>query len=178
MRWWDDEKFKDGRIMDVGTPLEVYNNPSNMFVAGLIGSPAMNFFPGGVEIDGSGLFFANREMKLRIPDRFKAGYEGACGWNVCLGIRPQSIHDAMLAEWTPGMERVKTRVKLVEPLGNEVILLLSNGKETFRAVVDPHTGASSNTAMEVLFDMNKMYLFDVETETVIRQELPRPQEAS
>ena len=44
MRWWDDEKFKDGRIMDVGTPLEVYNNPSNMFVAGLIGSPAMNFF--------------------------------------------------------------------------------------------------------------------------------------
>ena len=160
--------MKDGRIMDVGTPLEVYNNPSNMFVAGFIGSPAMNFFPGHVERDESGLFFANPDMKLRIPDRFRARYEGACGREIVLGMRPQSIHDALLADPAPGMERVETRVQLVEPLGNEVILLLSTGRERFRAVVDPRTCACGNKAMEVLFDMNKMYLFHGETEEVIR----------
>jgi multiple sugar transport system ATP-binding protein len=160
--------MKDGRIMDQGRPLEVYERPANMFVAGFIGSPAMNFFRGHLEKDGGRLLFKNEAMSLIIPDDRSRGCERAAGKTVVLGIRPHHMQDAA---WSPEMRdraTVKAKVDLVEPVGNEVVLLLSLGGTQFRAAVDPRTEAKMHQEVEIRLDLTKIHLFDEETEEAIR----------
>jgi len=160
--------MKDGRIMDEGKPLEVYQNPRNMFVAGFIGSPAMNFFSGGLERDRDELVFRNEELDLTLPEECRKRCENAAGKKVMLGIRPHHMQDAALSPDLPGWTRLKARVELVEPMGNEVVLLLSIGGMQFRAVVDPHTEARAHHEMEIRVDLTKIHLFDEKTEEAIR----------
>jgi len=159
--------MKDGHIMDQGRPLEVYGSPQNMFVAGFIGSPAMNFFQGVLEEGICGLAFRNREMNLTLPEELGRKYQRYTGRKVVLGIRPHHMHDARLSQQLPGWEKMKAKVEVVEPLGNEVVLVLSVGEIQFRAVVDPHTEAKVHEVVELLIDLNKMHLFDEGTEEVI-----------
>ncbi|RJR53987.1 MAG: sn-glycerol-3-phosphate ABC transporter ATP-binding protein UgpC [Desulfobacteraceae bacterium] len=160
--------MKEGRIMDDGKPLEIYRNPANMFVAGFIGSPAMNFFRGVVERDHDRFFFRNEEMSLLLPDELRKQHEKAAGRRVVLGIRPHDMTDAELSSDSPGWSGMKGRVELVEPTGNEVVLLLSLGSTQFRAVVDPGTKAKVHQEIEIRFDPAKIHLFDDETEKAIR----------
>lgn len=160
--------MKDGRIMDEGRPLEVYENPGNMFVAGFIGSPAMNFFRGVVEHERDGLVFRNEALHLALPEECRKRYEKAAGGKVVLGIRPHHMQDAARSPVLPGWTVLKAKVELVEPVGNEAVLLLSVGGMQFRAVVDPHTEAKVHHEMEIRLDLTKMHLFEEETEEAIR----------
>ena len=104
------------------------------------------------------------DHKLAIPEHLKARYEKAMGRKLVFGIRPEDIHDSRLKEPFPDAERIPGTVKVVEPIGAHVILLCSIGSTTITAAVDPQTEAKLHAPIEFLFDMNKMHLFDRETE--------------
>ena len=156
--------MNQGRIMQIGSPLEVYNFPDNLFVAGFIGSPAMNFMDADLVRENGGLSVRINEHQLPLPDSLKNRFEKALGRQVVFGLRPEFIYDLNLKEPFPGAVRIAAEVKVVEPIGSQVILLSTFGSNTVTAAVDPQTDARPRTPIELLFDMNKMHLFDRETE--------------
>jgi multiple sugar transport system ATP-binding protein len=162
--------MKDGYIMQVGSPLEVYNFPDNEFVAGFIGSPAMNFFRAKlVQADG-GLTVDTGIFQVKVPKEYQNVYGSYKDKDVTFGIRPEDIADA-LQEGSPGqLEKLNAVVEGVEPLGAEIILEMMSGEQRFTARVDPQSKSRLNEQVDVYFDMRKMHLFDPETQQVI----PRP----
>jgi multiple sugar transport system ATP-binding protein len=159
--------MKDGYIMQVGSPLELYNFPDNEFVAGFIGSPAMNFFRAKlVQADG-GLAADTGTFQVRVPE----DYHDACGSykdkDVTLGIRPEDIADALPEEAKGLWEKFKAVVDGIEPLGAEIILEMVSGQQSFTARVDPDSKSRLGEEVEVYFNMRKIHLFDSKTQKVI-----------
>jgi len=158
---------KDGELQQLGTPQELYSHPGNLFVAGFIGSPSMNFFD-VILVEEDGLLYADGgAFRLKIPEdkaRTLAPYKGQ---EVILGIRPEDIHDPDFTP--PGITeaRIKAKVEVTEPMGNEVFLYLLTGKKTFIARVDPRTRARVGDEMEAVANMDNIHVFDRQTEKAI-----------
>ncbi|MGV3465092.1 MAG: ABC transporter ATP-binding protein [Heyndrickxia sp.] len=155
--------MKDGVIQQVGTPKEVYDNPVNMFVAGFIGSPAMNFFNGKLE-DGS--FALSSNVKVSIPDgKMKVLREkGYVGKNIVLGIRPEDIHDEpIFLDASPG-SKITATIDVSELTGAETMLYSQIEGQDFISRVDSRTEIRIGDKVELAFDMNKAHFFDTETE--------------
>jgi multiple sugar transport system ATP-binding protein len=155
--------MNDGVIMQTGTPLEVYNNPRNLFVAGFIGSPAMNFLDVRVMEQDASLFLVGETFKLAIPKSLGERFFKPKGQEAVLGIRPQDIYDKEVRGPFPGGEPLRATVEVVEPVGSEVILLTTCGSAQLTASVDPQTRAEPHVEMEFLVDMNQMHLFNRST---------------
>ena len=154
--------MRDGILQQIDTPENLHAHPANVFVAGFIGSPAMNFFP--AKVTGS----ADAPMAdagfFRMPlDRRGAG---VIGKDVLVGIRPEDIDAGSLAA-QDGHLPVDTRVEVVEFLGNEFQLHLSAGGQTFVARVDTRTQTQPGASLRVGFDKAKLHVFDKETEEAI-----------
>lgn len=159
--------MKDGHIMQVGSPLEVYNFPDNKFVAGFIGSPAMNFFPAKlVQIDG-GLAVDTGSFQVKVPKAYHDVYGSYKDRDVTFGIRPEDIADALPEDSKGQWEKFSATVEGIEPLGAEIILELVSGEQRFTARVDPESKSRRQAQAEVYFNMRKMHLFDTKTEQVI-----------
>jgi len=158
--------MKDGVIMQMGAPLEVYNNPKNIFVAGFIGSPAMNFLDVRVMEKNGSLFVQGENFKMAVPGSLRNRYLKVKDQEAILGIRPQHIFDKEIRGPFPGGELLRATIEVVEPVGSEVILLASCGSAQLIAIVDPQTLAKSHAEIEFLVDMNHMHLFDKCTEQV------------
>jgi multiple sugar transport system ATP-binding protein len=158
--------MKDGFIQQVGAPLEVYDFPQNEFVAGFIGSPPMNFFKAKI-VQDSGLYADTGSFKLKIPDKYTSAYKSYVGKDVTFGMRPEDILDEIPEERRGTWEKFNAVVEVIEPLGAEIILELSKGGHSFTARVDPHSKSRLNQEVTVYFDMEKMHLFDPETEKVV-----------
>ena len=158
--------MNQGIIMQIGTPLEVYNNPKNLFVAGFIGSPAMNFFDVRVTEQNGSLFLKGETFEIAIPKSLQDRYVKSKGHEAILGIRPQHIFDKQIKGRFPGGEPLRATIEVVEPVGSEVILLASCGSAQLMACVDPQTRAKPHDEMEFLVDMNRMHLFNKSTEEV------------
>jgi multiple sugar transport system ATP-binding protein len=153
-----------GAIMQIGDPMVVYENPGNLFVAGFIGSPAMNFFKIKL-IDKEGkLNVKGDNFERKVPDHLQKRFSAAKGRNLIFGIRPEHIYDQNLKGSFPGGEKLECIIEVVEPIGSEVILLAKCGSDQVTARVDPATQVTPQTAVELLWDMNRMHLFDEETE--------------
>jgi len=154
-----------GRIMQIGHPLEVYNHPKNQFVAGFIGSPAMNFFETHLIEENGSLYLQGEKFKLLIPKNLQRRYCDAKDQKVIWGIRPEHIYDydKEIKDSLQGGETMRATVELVEPVGSEVILLLSCGLDQFSACVDPKTKARMHDEIELTVDMNHMHLFNKST---------------
>jgi multiple sugar transport system ATP-binding protein len=154
--------MKDGILQQIDTPENLHAHPANMFVAGFIGSPAMNFFPAKVggtaeaPVADAGFF----QMPL---DRRGAG---VLGKEVVVGIRPEDIDAGQLAT-QDGHLPVDTRVEVVEFLGNEFQLHLSAGGQTFVARVDTRTQTQPGASLRVGFDKSKLHVFDAQTQEAI-----------
>ncbi len=162
--------MRAGHIMQVGTPLEVYNFPDNKFVAGFIGSPAMNFFSAKlVQVDGE-LIIDSGSFQVKVPQQYYDTYGTYKDKEVTFGIRPEDITDSLPVNSRGQWEKLGAKVRLVEPLGAEIILELESGQQRFTARVDPQSKSRSNEEVEVSFDMRKMHLFDAETEKVISRD--------
>jgi multiple sugar transport system ATP-binding protein len=168
--------LKDGLLQQVDTPQNIFSAPVNMFVAGFIGSPAMNMFNMTLTQEGGDLFLTTQStgqdegLKLRVPTRFKSQLQALTGKNIVFGLRPQDIHDARFAagaldegESPQDLVTVHTRVDVVEPMGSEVYLYLLNGQNSFISRVDPRTEVQPGHILEVSFNMDKMHAFDPET---------------
>jgi multiple sugar transport system ATP-binding protein len=151
-----------GRTMQEGRPLEVYDFPANMFVAGFIGSPAMNFMETTL-VNKKGSLYVDSEMfHLSVPESKKREYLHHNGKKCYFGIRPEHIYDKeFIKEYDP-RNVIKAKVDLIEPVGSFVILRIVLGGVNIVAQVDSHTQASVGEEIELVADMDKMHLFSLD----------------
>ncbi len=155
--------MNEGVIMQIGSPMAVYEEPNNLFVAGFIGSPAMNFFKVNLIDHENALAVAGKNFVLKVPAHLHERFSTAKGRDLTLGIRPEHIYDKTLKGSFPGGETLKVIIEVVEPIGSEVILLAKCGSVEVTARVDPETRVKPQMPVELIFDMNRMHLFDEET---------------
>lgn len=161
--------LKDGFIQQVDSPINLYEKPNNLFVAGFIGSPSMNFITSKVvkKSDGVVLKFGEHEVKVaqaRAKKLLDSGYEGK---EVVLGIRPEDIHDEEVFLESSKESIISAKVELTELLGAEVYLYLIINDQQLVARVDPRSKAKTGDTIKVAFDVNRIHVFDKETELTI-----------
>lgn len=159
--------MKDGIIQQVATPLELYDHPVNLFVAGFIGSPPMNFFTGRLEARPGGVFFNEGNFSVRLDEAHASRVQGYVGKEVILGIRPEDVADSLFVTNPPPDHLVRAKVEVVEPMGAEVYLYMNTGRHNFIARVDAHETARENQDLTMVFDMRKAHFFDVATERAL-----------
>jgi len=161
--------MKDGVVQQVDTPQNLYQKPGNLFVAGFMGSPQMNFLDAEIKENGGNLIAKIGEHDLVIPAA-KAKVlkdNGYVGKTVVMGIRPEDIHDSqMFIEASPSAP-MSSVVKVYELLGAEVFLYFDVNGTQVTARVDPRTTAKTGDPIKFAFDMEKAHFFDKETELVI-----------
>jgi multiple sugar transport system ATP-binding protein len=149
-----------GLLQQLDTPQNLYDHPVNLFVAGFIGSPAMNFFKGKL-FQSDGHFVADLgSFAVTIPDELKSRYESVLNKDIIFGIRPEDIHDPSFAPPGISAQTVPVKVDVTELMGNEIFLYLVNGEHSFIARVDPRSKAKYGDTMEVVFNMDNFHIFD------------------
>ncbi len=161
--------MKDGLIQQVDTPTALYERPANLFVAGFMGSPQMNFFNATVEKRGEEihLVFGKHDIKLPEGKAKKLEMTDYIGKEIIMGIRPENIHDeAVFLDSMPDAI-IEAKVDLVEMLGSETLLYLITEDNDFIARVNPRTKAKLADTVKLAFDANKIHLFDKDTERTI-----------
>jgi multiple sugar transport system ATP-binding protein len=149
-----------GHIMQIGTPLELYDRPANQFVAGFIGSPAMNFFRGALAaaVDG-GVIFRSAEAGWEVPLDAQPALRDAVG-DVVLGIRPEDVYLAA-GPWTPAAHvLIDVALDAVEPMGSEIVLYGRVGPEELVARVAPQTPPRPDRTVSIALDTSKLHFFD------------------
>lgn len=159
--------MKDGLVQQIGTPSEVYNTPINVFVAGFIGSPAMNFFDVTLK---DGIITNNYGLQLKIPagrnkTLVEKGYDGK---KITFGIRPEDIHGEQLALEATPETNVHTEVVVSELLGAETMLYTKIDDTEFVSKVDARDFHEPGEMIDLSFDLNKAHFFDKDTEEVIK----------
>ena len=161
--------MKDGLIQQVDTPKNLYEAPNNLFVAGFIGSPQMNFHDAVVNVKGSDVTLTIGSHELIVPASKKqalidGGYDGK---TVVFGIRPENIHDDEMFIAANPRAVVTTQIKVYELLGAEVFLYFDVEGKQMTARVNPRTALRTGSDAKFAFDMEKAHIFDKETELTI-----------
>jgi len=157
--------MKDGAVQQVGEPLELYNQPANKFVAGFIGSPAMNFAAVTVtEADGS-LIAENSGLRIKLPDEIAQRLRGHIGREVILGVRPEDLTVAGSADLDhPCFDAV---IEVVEQLGSEILLDMKVGESIMVASVEPTASMRVADKLRVAMRRSRLHVFDAQTEAAI-----------
>lgn len=159
--------MKDGFIQQVGSPIEVYDKPENMFVASFIGSPAMNFFNVTYK---NGYITNNKQINMEVPIPYQKvlndrGYNGK---EIVFGIRPEDIHTEQLMLDAYQENNISAKITVSELLGAETMLYLNVDNTEFIARVDKRDYSEAGSEVTVVFDLNKGHFFDKETENIIK----------
>ncbi|MBU1175437.1 MAG: sn-glycerol-3-phosphate ABC transporter ATP-binding protein UgpC [Alphaproteobacteria bacterium] len=156
--------MKDGHIHQVDTPQALYDRPVNMFVAGFIGAPQMNFFPVAVARGGTSVRFGDRELPL--PARLSEALPPGSADRACmLGLRPEHFHERLPVDVDPAMTaEMDMEVELAEPMGAELHLNGVLGGETVIARVSPRCQARAGDRITLIADLSSAHLFDKKTE--------------
>jgi multiple sugar transport system ATP-binding protein len=155
--------MKDGWIQQVGEPLELYGKPANKFVAGFIGSPAMNFAEATVTEEGGQVLVTNSGLRLAVDPAKAERMRAYKGQAVTLGIRPEDMHIAA-AEGRTGLDAV---VEVVEPLGAEILLDVKIGPGLMVARVEPSVRAKVHEKIRLNVHPERLHFFDAKTEMAI-----------
>ena len=159
--------MKDGIVQQVDSPQNLYERPQNLFVAGFMGSPQMNFIGAEIEVKGDKAFAKTSGMTIELPAEkakkvIDGGYNGKA---VTLGIRPEDVYDASMA---PHLKNAfDATINVYELLGAEVYLYFDLDEFPITARVDARTSARSGSKVRFALDVDKMHVFDKETEKVI-----------
>jgi multiple sugar transport system ATP-binding protein len=161
--------MKDGIIQQFDTPQQVYDNPSNLFVAGFIGSPAMNFVPCRVAQHEQqyGVFVENdRQKSFFLPiNRPGLALDSWAEREVILGIRPEQIsHGFADQEGNPDIHEIETVVQVLEPTGPDTLVFVNINNEEVTCRVNPNAVKAPGATMNLMVDMSKVLLFDPDTE--------------
>jgi multiple sugar transport system ATP-binding protein len=149
-----------GVLQQLETPQTLYDFPANLFVAGFIGSPAMNFFPAKIRKDGGNLIIDTGAFNLKIPENRIATYMPYVDKEVIFGIRPEDIHNPIFVPSGIHAEPVEARVDVTELMGNEIFLYLLSGKNDYVARVDPRTRFAMGDQVQLVFNMDNFHIFD------------------
>lgn len=159
--------MKNGHILQVDDPVNLYEHPSNSFVAGFIGSPPMNFLRGTIVSEGEDCYFQDKGVKLRLLPQMNPKLSNYVNKEVVMGIRPEDVYDKIFAQDARPEFTLTATVDVVEPMGSEIFLYLNAGKNHFVARVSNQDTATVNQDLQVVFDMSKAHFFDPETEEAI-----------
>ncbi len=160
--------MKDGLLQQLDTPQVLYDRPSNIFVAGFIGSPAMNFFDVKLAATDGKLCIDGGSFLLDVPADRARVLQPYAGKDLVLGIRPEDLHDP---EFTPPgvvAGHIAAEVDVTELMGSEVYLYLLTGAKQFVARVDPRTRARVGNKIDIVANMANFHIFDKQTEQAIR----------
>jgi multiple sugar transport system ATP-binding protein len=166
-----------GRLQQMDTPYNLYHNPANVFVAGFIGSPAMNFFDATLkEADGK-LVIDTSAFQVSMSAAKGEAYRSHIGQNIILGIRPEDLHNAKFLPPDIDPSLVEANVDVVEQMGNEIVLYLEERGKTFIARVDPRTNTHIGARLPMAIDTTNIHLFDAKTEESLAYEFKKQEEA-
>jgi multiple sugar transport system ATP-binding protein len=160
--------LKDGIMMQIDSPQNLYDHPDNVFVAGFIGSPSMNFFDATLVQEDGDLWVDSGAFRIKLPPEKAEPAKAYKGQEVVFGVRPEDVHDV---EFTPPgirAQNVVAQVDVTELMGNEIFVYLLTGNKQFIARFDPRTKARVGHELQVALDMDNIHLFDRQTEDAIR----------
>ncbi len=149
-----------GIIQQLDTPQMLYDFPLNLFVAGFIGSPSMNFFNAKIRKGDGKVFVEHEAFTVEIPENRREIYAGLEGKDVVFGIRPENIHNPDYCP--PGIisAEVEAKVDVTELMGNEIFVYSMAGSTQFAARVDPRSRYQIGEKAKLIFDMSNFHIFD------------------
>ena len=157
--------MKDGIIQQVADPITLYSSPVNLFVAGFIGTPPMNFFDGIIIEKADGLYFREDSFEIKVLDKWKENLISFVDKKVVFGIRPEDI------SWSKDegdiYPKIKAEIEVVEPMGSETYLYLNTGSHSFIARVEALRRFKVGDKMELPLFMPKAHVFCQETGNTI-----------
>jgi multiple sugar transport system ATP-binding protein len=158
--------MRDGDILQVAQPMELYNRPINRFVGGFIGSPPMNFVTGTLTATDNTITFVGTDITLQLPTRMSQALKGHTDRKVLLGVRPEDIFNADLRRPPEGVPTFTMHVAVTEPLGAETLVYLygSDDKDYIIAKLDPRSTPDVGQTVNVFLDADKCHIFDADTE--------------
>jgi multiple sugar transport system ATP-binding protein len=157
--------MKDGLVQQVGEPLELYNAPATRFVAGFIGSPAMNFAAVTVTERDGGLRLVNEGLDIAAPQHAADRLRAYLGCEATLGIRPEDLRIGAAAD--PADFAFDALVEVVEKLGSEILLDLKVGRGAMVAAVEPTVRAVYGDRLRIALNPERLHFFDAQTDATI-----------
>ncbi|NMB55363.1 MAG: ABC transporter ATP-binding protein [Leptolinea sp.] len=149
-----------GILQQLDTPQELYDHPANLFVAGFIGSPAMNFFDAKIRKADKDVVVEMNGLTLKIPKNRTEKFLPYDGKSIIFGIRPEDIHNPEFVPANINPATVEAKVDVVELMGNEVFLYLVTGNYNYVARVDPRTRFAIGDKVKLVFNMDNIHVFD------------------
>jgi len=157
----------DGILQQCDSPRNLYNRPDNIFVAGFIGSPAMNFFDGTLVREEGNLYLDTGAFRARVNEAKVKSLADYVGKEVVLGVRPEHIHAPKYAPPNIDPAPLKGVVEVLELLGAELHLYVTSGNQAFVATVDPRMDVHMGNEIDLVLDMTAAHFFDKATERAI-----------
>jgi multiple sugar transport system ATP-binding protein len=157
--------MRDGWIQQIGDPMELYNQPANRFVAGFIGSPAMNFATARINEEDGTLWACGDGIRLKVPSPASSRLGVYAGSEVTLGVRPEDMRVANGSD--PVEMSIDAVVEVVERLGSEILLDVAVGAATMVAAVEPTVGAKMHDRLRLAVNPERLHFFDKATEAAI-----------
>ena len=161
--------MRDGFIQQIGTPQEVFNHPANLFVAGFIGTPQMNFINGTLEKKGEDVYFnfSGNSIKLPAEKASNPAINDYIGKEVIAGLRPECVHDEPMYLSSLSDSVIDVNVEVTELMGAEIYLYLVTGEQKLIARVSSRSQARAGDTIKVALDVSRIHLFDKDTERAI-----------
>ena len=161
--------MRDGVLQQCDEPMKIYRQPANMFVAGFIGTPSMNFLPAQLERGGANPIVNLASFQVSLPQDKASALESYTGKAVKFGIRPEDIHPLDLApvHLQDRSNVVRMQVEVVEPMGATSLLYLRSGVHSLIAEMDAATKAREGDALDVVIDPARVHVFDAESEKTL-----------
>jgi multiple sugar transport system ATP-binding protein len=157
--------MKDGLVQQVGEPLELYNAPANRFVAGFIGSPAMNFAAVDVAEENGALWAVNEGVRIKVPGEVGARLRRHAGNRVTFGIRPEDLRVATAGD--PADLGFDAVVEVIEKLGSQILLDVKVGSAMMVAAVEPTVRAQVRDRVRLTLNPHRLHFFDARSEAAI-----------
>jgi multiple sugar transport system ATP-binding protein len=160
--------LKEGRLQQVDTPQNLYQRPHNIFVAGFIGSPGMNFLDAAIDSIEGQLYVEGRGFRLPVLHAQQAALQKYAGRAIVLGVRPEDLHDSKMV--SPGINTglLEAQVELIEMLGSEALVHFTIGDQPLAARLDPRTQARTGERFQIAVNLDSAHFFDKATEVAIR----------
>jgi multiple sugar transport system ATP-binding protein len=158
--------MKDGWVQQVGEPMEIYSRPANKFVAGFIGSPAMNFIPVTVSEANGAVYVEATGLRTKVPAEKANALKPYKGQTVTLGIRPEDLRVGSGAD-SPDLSFDAT-VDVVEPLGSEILLDVAVAGQSVVCRVEPSVKARTRDRIRLAFVPERIHFFEPKTEAVLK----------
>ena len=157
--------MKDGLVQQVGEPLELYNEPANRFVAGFLGSPAMNFATVTVRETDGALWAEDDGIRIKVPGQTAGRLGRYVGKQVTMGIRPEDLHVATEAD--PEALGFDAVVEVIEKLGSEILLDVAVGSQSMVAAVEPTIRAAVRDRLRLALNPERLHFFDTQSEVAL-----------